>query len=105
MGLGVDPGQFHQQRSIVNDCDTATLRSRIQRKDFHGNMILIVWIEDGDKSFSAADRRLLNTGLCTPYPATVLYETSWSNSEPQVGVSFPVKLAASKAGSGADSVS
>ena len=45
MGLAVDPGQLRPQRSIVDYCDTATLRSRIQRKDFHGNMILIVWID------------------------------------------------------------
>ena len=63
MGFAVDPGQLRQQRSIVNDCDTATLRSCIQRKDFHANMILIEWMEDDGKSFSAADRRLLDTGL------------------------------------------
>ena len=62
MGLAVAPGQLRQQRSIVNYCDTATVRGRIQRKDFHGNMILIVWIDDG-RSFSASDRRLLDTGL------------------------------------------
>jgi hypothetical protein len=45
MGLAVDSGQLRPQRSIVNYCDTATLGSRIQRKDFHGNMILIVWID------------------------------------------------------------
>jgi hypothetical protein len=63
MGLVVDPGQLGQQRSIVNYCDTATLRSRIQCKDFHADMILIEWIEDDGKSFSVVDRRLLDTGL------------------------------------------
>jgi hypothetical protein len=63
MGLVVDPGQLGQQRSIVNYCDTATLRSRIQRKDFHGNMIRIVLIDDDSGSFSVADRCLPDMGL------------------------------------------
>jgi hypothetical protein len=40
MGLTVVPGQLRQQRFTVNYGNTATLRSRIQRKDFHGNLIL-----------------------------------------------------------------
>jgi hypothetical protein len=63
MGLVVDPGQLGQQRSIVNYGNTATLRSRIQRKGFHGNMSQIVWIDDDSGSFSIADRWLLDTGL------------------------------------------
>jgi len=63
MGLVVDPGQLGQQRIIVSYCDTATLRSRVQRKDFHGNMIRIVWIDDDSGSFSVVDRCLLDTGL------------------------------------------
>ncbi len=69
MGPAVDPGQLRQQRSIVNHSDTATLGSRIQRKDSHGNMILILWIGDDGTSFSAADRWLLDTGLGLPSSA------------------------------------
>jgi hypothetical protein len=63
MGLTVVPGQLRQQRFSVNYGDTATRRSRIQRKDFHGYLILSLWIDDDDRSFPAADRRSLDTGF------------------------------------------